>query len=189
MAKKLCEAEAGGRPAQAAHPQMGSNGASTTRPAAESGAAGKQAGVEEAAQSPAPALADLYRERQQESQCGMHALNNLLGAQTFDVESMESAAAIYLAGKEADGGLEDGEDLRRHLSASGWYSIEVMGFALENLGSIFPTDTRRFKMSLASLDVLAALSSEDPPCIGALVNHNGGHWSAIRKFPGSLVTA
>ena len=134
-----------------------------------------------------PQIEDLYHERQREGQCGIHALNNLLGVTLFDQPSMILAGERYLEDKAADGGLQDGETLATHMRNSGWYSIEVMAFAVGSICRLFNTEEHKYAMSIAANDARAILTSADPLCCGALVNHMGHHWSAIRKFDAYLV--
>eukprot|EP00969_Alexandrium_andersonii_P153360 6781437-Alexandrium_andersonii.AAC.1 len=57
----------------------------------------------------------------------MHALNHAVGRRAFEPKDMELAWRGYLREAEMEGSLIDPHE---HASAGGWYSSEVMAFAL-----------------------------------------------------------
>eukprot|EP00971_Amphidinium_carterae_P346788 6488477-Amphidinium_carterae.1 len=60
-------------------------------------------------------------------QCGLHALNNLIGEHLFTPMDMENAVEIFLAERPDLGDTRDD-----HISANGWYSSEVLATALRS---------------------------------------------------------
>ena len=96
----------------------------------------------------------------------MHALNNLFGAPQFQVPTMLRAAELYHEDKPRDGGLEDGESLADHILDSGWYSVEVMAFAIGNICRLFRADGHKHVMSLDASRARDAFTSSDD-CVGA----------------------
>ena len=63
--------------------------------------------------------------------CGMHALNNSLGAPLLTPQTMRTAAATYLRQLE---GIDDAAD--EHIRAGGWYPIQVLYTALFDQGYV-----------------------------------------------------
>eukprot|EP00930_Biecheleria_cincta_P083115 TRINITY_DN7274_c0_g1_i2.p1 TRINITY_DN7274_c0_g1~~TRINITY_DN7274_c0_g1_i2.p1 ORF type:complete len:320 (-),score=36.11 TRINITY_DN7274_c0_g1_i2:15-836(-) len=114
-----------------------------------------------------------YFEKQEMAKCGKHAVNNLLGMPQFLDEDLARTAADLCA--------ETGEPLFRHISARGWYSIDVM--------------TRLFDITAPPLGrvLLRPCVPGDYRCLmetdlyyGILVNHNGRHWVCILRHNGFL---
>ena len=63
--------------------------------------------------------------------CGMHALNNSLGAPLLTPQTMRTAAATYLRQLE---GIDDAAG--EHIRAGGWYPIQVLYTALFDQGYV-----------------------------------------------------
>ena len=71
-------------------------------------------------------LPQVYFERQERALCGLHALNNALGAKHFSSKDMVGAAELFLVeNAELSDVLADHVD-----QENGWYSIETMCTAL-----------------------------------------------------------
>ena len=86
-------------------------------------------------------------------------------------QSLVDAAHIHLAEKAESRGLQDGEDETWHVAPSGWFSSEVLGYAMRNTQQLFGA-------LLESL-VLNPHVLEDADVSGAL-QRRPGHWVAIR---------
>ena len=61
---------------------------------------------------------DRYFEPQVEAHCGMHALNNLIGAPQFTQDDLQAATAQVIA--------ETDEHISDHVAPGGWYSHSVL---------------------------------------------------------------
>ena len=102
--------------------------------------------------------------------CGIHALNNALGAHYFDPEDMEHAADTFIA-ENPDLGDERGQ----HLAPNGDYSIEVMMMALRTKAMA------AFDRICWHMEGQRALSGADlVGCLGAVQNRRGTHWVALK---------
>ena len=128
-----------------------------------------KAGLGEQPPLPPPAAApgpDLYFERQLRAHCGMHALNNALGGRICAPRHMKAAADYYLQELQGiDGAVEE------HISASGWYSVQVLYSALFRKG--YSLDFHAPVLALEQAQGATAL----------LQNWNNGHWVAYRRGP------
>ena len=124
-----------------------------------------------------------YFERQVAAECGKHAVNNLVGHPLFMAEDLKEACGRYLAEAAMADGLQDGENENWHVAASGWYSSEVLSFALRNTHLFFGEDAPSYELELASLRQQEHIFHNDE-VIGALQNQDNHHWIAIRKEGG-----
>ena len=116
---------------------------------------------------------DRYFERQEEAHCGMHAVNNVIGAPQFLPVDLHTAAMQVLA--------EAPDNPEEHIRDSGWYSHSVLARALQN--AIPP----QWRMLLAPLAATAYENLlQDENFFGAVVNEHNAHWSAIVKTAGHL---
>ena len=89
----------------------------------------------------------------------------------------------YLAEQAFANGLQGGENKNRHVASGGWYSSEVLAFALRNTQLFFGADAPSYELELASLRQQGHIFHNDE-VIGALQNQNNRHWVAIRKEGG-----
>ena len=110
-----------------------------------------------------PAAQCFFFQRQQAAHCGMHALNNSLGAALFAPQAMRTAAATYLRELE---GIDD--NAGEHIRAGGWYSIQVLYTALFERGYILD-----FHDPVQSMD-------QAHGAIGLIQNRENRHWVAYR---------
>jgi hypothetical protein len=114
-----------------------------------------------------------YFERQENAECGQHALNNVLGGRQIRREDLQRAAREVVATM--------GEREEEHIGAGGWYSHSV-------LATLLRTDTtKRGKLLFNRLgegDYHAVLADE--LVHGALVNQSQAHWIALVKHNGLL---
>ena len=111
---------------------------------------------------------DRYFERQGAAPvCGRHALNNLLGGPQFSDADLNIACSMVLA--------ETDDSRSWHVSGGGWYSHSVLGMA-------FDTIVPKWRMLASPLlpSSWPSFSNSDA-MVGALLNHNGAHWSAMCK--------
>ena len=120
-----------------------------------------------------------YFERQQDAHCGLHALNNALGQRLFTIHDMATACREYVKQQRREG-IPD--HIRNHANAYGWYSADVMAFALTSLF----TDVTFANQGRLNLDVTNPVQPEhanriyDPNVAGIVVNLAGTHWVAFR---------
>ena len=115
---------------------------------------------------------NIFFEKQQQARCGQHALNNALGNHYFDTADMEQAARTFLWEN-----LEIGDDLERHISPEGDYSIEVMMMALRT------TALKKFgRLCWHMRDRRATSASDLEDCVGAVQNHHNRHWVALKRI-------
>ena len=114
---------------------------------------------------------DRFFEKQKDSECGRHALNNVLGRAVFSHEDLRRTAKNVV---ESVGGHES-----EHVKKSGWYSHGVLANALL-------TQTG-FKLLFQKLDQTPyeAFMADDLVS-GALVNQDNYHWIALVKHNGLL---
>ena len=146
--------------------------ASLVAPQRQSDVAQNPSHRSDAADAPmAPASQDFdYFEPQQGAWCGMHALNNFQGGPY--VTRTDCRRAAVLAVKElSEMGIGDAEDIGEHLDKeTGFLSIDVINI----LGC-----------SLLGIHVAGEAVSwrelQESPGLGALVNCNNMHWTALRK--------
>ena len=118
-----------------------------------------------------------FFEKQEAARCGQHALNNVLGFRCCNAEDMQHAAETFLFENS-----ELHDDLDMHTSADGDYSIEVMMTALRS------TAMARHGRVLWSMRHHRAMCVADlEGCLGAVQNHQGRHWVALRRFGQSFL--
>ena len=150
--------------------------ASLVAPQRQSDVAQNPSHRNDAADAPmAPASQDFdYFEPQQGAWCGMHALNNFQGGPY--VTRTDCRRAAVLAVRElSEMGIGDAEDIGGHLDKeTGYLSIDVINI----LGC-----------SLLGIHVAGEAVSwrelQESPGLGALVNCNNMHWTALRKDVGT----
>ena len=119
---------------------------------------------------------DRYIERQNNAECGRHALNNVLGVAVFTHEHMQVAARQVM--QETDTQHEESEHINH---VSGWYSHSVLAQVLQNVRDLH---LRLRDRPVASADYTFMLNTES--IRGAVINEHGLHWSAIVKHNGHL---
>ena len=113
-----------------------------------------------------------FFERQEALRCGLHALNNALGAHCIDAVDMPRAAKAFL-----DENFELGDNMQDHLEPQGDYSIEIMSMVLRTKAM------EAFGQLRWHMDIQRAMTAEDlRGCIGAVVNLEGRHWVALRPL-------
>ena len=116
----------------------------------------------------------IYFESQVELRCGIHALNHVFGAPYFDVAAMEHAVASFL-----EENWEVGDEQQAHMGPGGDYSIEVLIMAART------RSMELFERVCWHMEDRRALEPEDlHNCIGAIQNHGGQHWTALRHWNG-----
>ena len=122
-----------------------------------------------------------YFERQVLHQCGLHALNNAIGASLLNTDDMVEACTEYLAEMLREGCREKRSD---HELPTGWYSEAVMSFVLRwkiakhELGS-----GAQLKLDLDSpvqSDPTSAARIYASNCLGVIVNKHQSHWVAFK---------
>ena len=109
----------------------------------------------------------------------MHALNNAIGKRAHEPADMERAVNGFLAEARAEGVPEA---RRNHAAAGGWYSSEVLAWALRG------TAMRRQGREMYRMDI-APLHTRPyaiHTCLGAVVNIRGEHWVALRGSGGEV---
>ena len=116
---------------------------------------------------------DRYFERQEEAHCGKHALNNLIGGPQFQIENL-LAAALEVVDRT-------GSTASEHIRDNGWYSHSVLARVLRN---VEPHPLRMRLAPLACTSYENVLNQEN--VVGAVVNQDNVHWSAIVKHQASL---
>ena len=123
-----------------------------------------------------------FHEMQESGLCAMHALNNALGQRWQTPPDMEFALVEYLAEAKREHVREVIDD---HVAPGGWYSSEVLAFAIRAT-TLQHEGLVRYQMNLQPI-------SEDPAlihhCLGAVVNvanNDGGHWEALRSIGGTI---
>ena len=124
-------------------------------------------------------LRDIHFERQREAQCGLHALNNIIGPILTD-DDMEFALINFLE-ESAETGFET-RDL--HTRPGGWFSIEVLSNVLRT------AFMAKFDRIVYAVSLWVARDHPDDiyaeNCAGALVNVGGAHWTCVRYALGRL---
>ena len=112
-----------------------------------------------------------YFEPQEELRCGIHALNHALGGHFFNKEDLEHAATTFLQEN-----WELGDNLAAHMGPGGDYSIEVLLMAVRT------KSMQAFDRLCWHMSDQRALRCEDlEGCFGAIQNHGGQHWVALRR--------
>jgi hypothetical protein len=107
--------------------------------------------------------AGLFHERQEETLCAMHALNNAIGLRWQERDDMENACTDYLRDAHREGLPEIRDD---HASPGGWYSSEVLAYAVIST-SMKQLGRQEYEMSLQPLQHNPELIDH---CVGAVVN-------------------
>ncbi|CAE7244812.1 unnamed protein product [Symbiodinium natans] len=114
---------------------------------------------------------NVFFEEQEGARCGKHALNNALGHRYFDTADMQDAAETFIWENP-----ELGDDIERHISPDGDYSIETMMMALRTAAM------KKFgRLSWQMRDTRATSIRDLEDCVGAVQNHNNRHWVALRR--------
>ena len=131
--------------------------------------------------APAPPLPPLvyagYFERQLQSRCGMHALNNALGQRHFTVPTMRAACDRYLA-------MFPSEVRADNEKPSGWYSMNVMVLAVEAISK--PLAARHERYYDLRWEPLFRNPGVIHQCVGAVANLRQQHWVALRSVEGQI---
>jgi hypothetical protein len=120
-----------------------------------------------------------YFEPQEQAKCARHALNNAIGSPLFDDFEMDKACALFVAESTVpshEGGPISLEQREDHQAEGGWYSIEVMAYALRR--------SMLFELLLEPVGIQIRLrdSIVDPQYAGLVVHQTcpQKHWVAIR---------
>ena len=131
--------------------------------------------------APAPPLPPLvyagYFERQLQSRCGMHALNNALGQRNFTVPTMRAACDRYLA-------MFPSEVRADNEKPSGWYSMNVMVLAVEMISK--PLAARHERHYDLRWEPLFRNPGVIHQCVGAVANLRQQHWIALKSVDGQI---
>ena len=118
-----------------------------------------------------------YFERQIQSRCGMHALNNALGQSLVTVAIMRAACDRYLA-------LYPTEVRAENEKPSGWYSMNVMVLAMEVISkSLAARHERPYDLRWEPLFRNPGVIHQ---CVGAVANIRQQHWVALRSVDGQI---
>ena len=130
------------------------------------------------------ASGDIFCEKQEpgKARCGMHALNNLIGHRLFEPSEMTRSCDVFLAEshlRDKENGVSSLEIREDHENSSGWYSSEVMAFALRR--------TFQFDMIFSPLDAKCLDRFHKMDCVGVLTHHvdndgRGVHWTSLRRI-------
>ena len=120
-----------------------------------------------------------YFERQELARCGMHALNNALGARVHTAADMHRACDVFLQESEREGNPQERED---HEAPNGWFSYHVMTKALTNTAM---THMSRV-MYVMDEQPLHAQPNRIHHSKGAIVNIDDSHWVALRAVAGQV---
>ena len=116
------------------------------------------------------------------ARCGLHALNNVIGWAGFSADDMSRACDLFIAESkipDKEGGQAWYQNRSEHEREGGWYSSEVLGYALR--GSL------RYQFVPVSLTTTSISKLNEPSCVGALVHHvdpttqEGLHWTCLRR--------
>ena len=126
---------------------------------------------------PPPLVYDGYFERQVQSRCGMHALNNAIGRKLLTPALMRAACDRYLE-------MYPSEERGQHERLSGWYSVNVMVLALDMISkSLAGKHETRYELRWEPL-------FRDPgaihQCVGAVANLRQQHWIALKSIDGQI---
>jgi hypothetical protein len=104
----------------------------------------------------------------------MHSLNNAIGYKWQSRQDMQQALQAYIE-EAAREGLP--EHRRDHASPGGWYSSEVLAFAVRAT-DMTHLNRQVYNMQLTPLEVHPELIHH---CAGAIVNKANEHWVALRS--------
>ncbi len=141
-------------------------------------------------QAPAPDVVPKFRgyfESQVFARCGLHALNNAIGASFLNAEDMTRACVDYLVEMSREGSVETRTD---HHRPTGWYSEAVMSFVLRwkiarhELGSM-----AKLKMDVnnpVQPNEVSAARIYEANTLGVVVNHNQAHWITFKLEAGQI---
>ena len=78
--------------------------------------------------------------------------------------------------------MQDGESANDHISQGGWYSSEVMAYAIRSFANLFEEGASfEYGMSMASESAVDMLCRGNDDYVGALVSDPGSHWMAVRR--------
>ena len=100
-------------------------------------------------------------------------MNNVLGGPVVGREALQRAAQQVVR--------ETHERQEEHIRPGGWYSHSVLVTALKHVAN----GEHKVIFNRLEADQYDALMS-DPLAIGALVNENNAHWSALVRHAGLL---
>ena len=114
-----------------------------------------------------------YFERQREAQCGLHAVNNILGRPFLTAADLRVACDKFLAEMAFEGVVED---RAQHIGPGGFYSEAVLAFALRHFGNAFALDLDRPILPDTAMPLEIFLDD----VAGILVNVAQRHWVAVR---------
>jgi hypothetical protein len=121
----------------------------------------------------------VYFERQHLARCGLHALNNAIGASLHSASDLETACEWYLQAAEQEGLHERRRD---HVKPTGWYSIHVLAQALSTTAM-----ARAGRIEhVMSLQPLCQNPLDIRMSKGAIVNKDNEHWVALRYLGGRI---
>ncbi|CAJ1454510.1 unnamed protein product [Effrenium voratum] len=115
-------------------------------------------------------LPQVYFERQERALCGLHALNNALGAKHFSSKDMVGAAELFLVeNAELSDVLADHVD-----QENGWYSIETMCTALR------AKSMQQFGKATWELSLEPVVSASQLVKATGAVQNRENHWVAYK---------
>ena len=118
-----------------------------------------------------------YFERQIQSRCGMHALNNALGERLVTPAIMRAACDRYLA-------MYPTENRAENEKPSGWYSMNVMVLAVEIVSkSLAARHERHYGLRWEPLFRNPGVIHQ---CVGAVANLRQQHWIALKSVDGQI---
>jgi hypothetical protein len=137
--------------------------------------------------APVPTVYAGYFERQVLARCGLHALNNAIGAEFFTAEDMTFACTAYIAEARFEGNPERRAD---HEAPSGWYSEAVLAHVIRWKIAQFALG----RHAAMRLDVNNPLRTTLPSArrifadqtVGVLVNKDQVHWVAFKCVAGEI---
>ena len=114
---------------------------------------------------------DRFFEQQKDSECGRHALNNVLGRKVFTHDDLRRTAKEVVELTQ--------EQQSEHVKPGGWYSHSVLARAL--------LDTTDSQLMFSRLQKSAYHTLMlDETAAGAVVNQDNYHWIALVKHHGLL---
>ncbi|CAK0799480.1 unnamed protein product [Prorocentrum cordatum] len=118
-------------------------------------------------------------ERQRGARCGLHAINNAVGYQLLNEGLLRQACALYLEQSAREGNIEHSD---AHIDGDGNYSEALLSFALQWHHNLYELNLNNpfLEAEESMLRIYA------PDVVGALINENNVHWSAIRTQEGRL---
>ena len=114
---------------------------------------------------------DRFFEQQKDSECGRHALNNVLGREVFTHDDLRRTAKEVVELTQ--------EQQSEHVKPGGWYSHSVLAQAL-----LDTTDSQLMFSRLQKSAYHAFMLDET--AAGAVVNQDNYHWIALVKHNGLL---